>query len=420
MKYCYSFFVLSLFWQCYGNAQISYQNVMIGDKKSPNEPAICLDPKHPERIVASSNIANMYYSQDTGATWTSSIQKSEYGVWGDPAIVVDTNGYFYHFHLSNPTEGSWIDRIVCQKSTDGGKTWEGGTYTGLNGDKDQDKHWPIVDPATNNIYVTWTQFDKYNSKSAADDSNILFSASKDGGETWSVPKMINQVPGDCLDDDNTVEGAVPAVGPNGEIYVSWAGPEGIVFDVSKDMGRTWKKKDIHVGDFPGGWNMDIPGIMRSNGMPVTVCDLSKGPNRGTIYINWADQRNGEADTDIWTCFSKNGGKSWSAPVRVNDDAPGKQQFLPWMAIDQATGYLYVVFYDRRDYEDEKTDVYLAVSKDGGKSFQNIKISNEPFLPVKRTFFGDYNNITVYNGIVRPIWTRMDNGKTSIWTALINM
>lgn len=29
----------------------------------------------------------------------------------------------------------------------------------------------------------------------------------------------------------------------------------------------------------------IPGIVRCNGLPVTVCDLSGGQNQGTIYIN---------------------------------------------------------------------------------------------------------------------------------------
>jgi len=84
--------------------------------------------------------------------------------------------------------------------------------------------------------------------------------------------------------------------------------------------------------------------------------------------------------------------------------------------------LYFVFYDRRKYSAKslKTDVYLAVSKDGAKTFKNIKISEKPFIPDKTVFFGDYNNISVYKGIVRPIWTRLDKYDLSIWTALIRM
>jgi hypothetical protein len=154
-------------------------------------------------------------------------------------------------------------------------------------------------------------------------------------------------------------------------------------------------------------------------LPITACDLSQGPNRGTIYINWSDQRNGGDDTDVWLSKSTDGGETWTPPARVNDDPAGKHQFFTWVTIDQTTGYLYFVFYDRRNYEDDSTDVYLAVSTDGGNTFINRKISESPFLPNAGVFFGDYTNITVHNGIVRPIWARLNNGQMSIWTHLTN-
>ena len=163
---------------------------------------------------------------------------------------------------------------------------------GLNGTKAQDKHWSAIDRTNNNIYVTWTQFDNYGSSNPLDSTIIRFSKSLNGGQTWSPAKRINRVAGDCIDGDNTVEGAVPCVGPNGEIYVSWAGPVGLVFNRSLDQGETWMDTNVFVSDIPGGWDYSIPGISRANGLPVTCCDLSNGPYRGTIYINWSDQRNG--------------------------------------------------------------------------------------------------------------------------------
>ena len=109
---------------------------------------------------------------------------------------------------------------------------------GLNGSKAQDKAWIAVDPQTNNLYVTWTEFDYYGSNLSTDSSNIMFSRSLDAGASWSQAKRINKKAGYCIDSDNTVEGAVPAVGPNGEIYVAWAGPDGLVFDRSLDSGNT--------------------------------------------------------------------------------------------------------------------------------------------------------------------------------------
>lgn len=400
--------------------QAQHTNIIVDNSGEADEPSICMDTKNPARMVAGSNISNVYYSKDTGRTWTKLIQKSSYGVWGDPVLACDTEGSFYHLHLSNPADGNWIDRIVCQKSTDGGKTWNNGSFMGLNGTKNQDKHWISIDRKTNAMYCTWTQFDAYESRDTKDSSHILFSKSLDGGKTWSSAQRINQAGGDCLDDDNTTEGAVPAVGANGEVYVSWAGPKGLTFDKSLDGGATWLENDVKIADIGGGWTYNISGIYRCNGLPVTLCDTSKSPYRGTIYVNWSDQRNGETNTDIWLSKSKDGGKTWSNPSKVNSDVSKRQQFMTWMAIDQTNGNLWFVFYDRRNYETDSTDVYIAFSKDGGETFQNFKVSEKPFLPNSTTFFGDYTNIVAHNNVVRPIWTAMNNtGKKTIYTAIVN-
>ena len=400
--------------------QLSAQNVFISGLNNPNEPSIAIDPKHPNVLVAGSNLNNYFFSLDTGYTWTRNTLSSSFGVWGDPVISVDTASNFYFFHLSNPSAGSYIDRIVCQKSSNNGALWSNGSFTGLNDEKDQDKQWCAIDRTNNNIYLTWTQFDLYGSLSTQDSSNILFSKSLDGGNSWSEPLRINKKAGDCLDGDKTVEGAVPAIGPNGEIYVSWAGPNGLVFNKSTDQGNTWLNEELLVDPLPGGWSFSVPGIFRTNGLPVTTCDISNGPNRGTIYINWSDQRNGATNTDIWLVSSTDGGQTWSSPKKVNDDDSNRHQFFTWMTIDQTNGYLYFVFYDRRNYPSDLTDVYMALSMDGGNSFINRKISETPFLPNSGVFFGDYTNVTAHNGVIRPIWTRLNNGQLSIWTNITRL
>ncbi|KAA3620401.1 MAG: T9SS C-terminal target domain-containing protein [Calditrichaeota bacterium] len=410
--------LFALFLFCTEFLAAQHQNILISEANEPNEPAIIIDPNNTNRMVAATNLSNYYTSADGGLTWTENVATSTYGVWGDPVVSVDANGNFYYFHLSHHRGGNWIDRIVCQKSTDGGLTWSDGTFTGLNGTKAQDKHWVAMDHKKNAMYLTWTQFDAYGSHAPEDSTIIRFSKSMDGGETWSDAIRISELAGNCVDDDSTVEGAVPCIGPNGEIYVSWAGPAGIVFDKSLDGGETWLKNDIPVDPMPGGWNYIIPGIQRSNGMPITTCDISGGKNHGTIYINWSDQRNGIEDTDVWLKKSTDGGRSWSELIRVNDDPAGKQQFFTWMAIDQTSGALYFVFYDRRNYKDENTDVFMAVSYDGGETFINFKISESPFFPVDGIFFGDYTNISVHDNVIRPIWTRLDEGELSIWTAIV--
>ncbi len=404
-----------------------FKNIKIAESRGtlgPCEPSIAIDPLNNNRIVAGSVLDRVHYSKDGGKTWENSVLKSDYGVWGDPCIVADRLGNFYYFHLSNPDQSGWsseklLDRMVCQRSADGGKTWNNGSYTGLNHPKDQDKEWAAVNHINNHLYLTWTQFDLYNSTAPGDSSNILFSKSTDLGETWSDPIRINQIAGNCLDDDFAVEGAVPAVGPNGQIYVAWSLGNNIYFDVSKDDGKTWLTQDKLIAQQKAGWNINIPGIGRANGMPVTKSDISQGRFSGRVYVNYADQEENAGNTDIFLVWSDDEGSTWADPVKVNDDKTERHQFFSWMDVDPVTGYVYIVFYDRRNFEDKQTEVYLAVSKDGGQTFENIKISEKPFTPRTDVFFGDYNNISVYNGRVRPIWTQMEGKILSIWTAIID-
>jgi hypothetical protein len=323
-----------------------YTNILVSNEADPNETAIFINPKNTQQLIAGANLNSVYLSADGGLSWSRNTLTSSLGVWGDPCVVIDTSGYYYFFHLSYPSQTTWLDQIVCQRSLNNGLTWSNGSGMGKNDPKQQDKEWAYVNPQNNEIYVTWTQFDSYGTDDPTKKSNIMFSKSSDHGFSWSDAIQINEVPGNCVDSDSTTEGAVPAVGPDGEIYVSWAGPSGLVFDRSLDGGQTWLDHDIVVSDIPGGWDYSIPGIYRANGLPVTCCDLSNGPYRGTIYINWTDERNNigtSQDVDVWMVKSTDGGNNWSAPHRVNDDAPGKQQFFTWMSVDQVTGYICLCF-----------------------------------------------------------------------------
>ncbi|OFY84553.1 MAG: hypothetical protein A3F72_14215 [Bacteroidetes bacterium RIFCSPLOWO2_12_FULL_35_15] len=404
-----------------------FQNIMISNTNDPEEVSICINPKNTNQIVAGANIDNVFFSNDAGLTWNINIlSDTTNGVWGDPIVFCDTTGAFFFSHLADPSHDGWgspnfLDRIVIQKSTDGGANWNAGTYPLPNNPKIQDKEGVAVNHLTNEIYITWTQFDNYGTTVPTDSTVILFSKSADGGLTWSMPKRISAQAGDCVDSDNTVEGAVPTVGPNGEIYVAWAGPNGIVFNKSLDDGNTWLPQETLVTSMPGGWDYNITGLDRCNGLPATSCDISGGPNNGTIYINWTDQRNGTGDTDVWLIKSTDEGLTWSIPMRVNNDAPGKQQFLTWMCIDQTTGSVYFIFYDRRNYSSSslQTDVYLARTIDGGNSFTNYKINQTAFVPSSSVFFGDYIGISVTNNVIRPIWMAFSSGTLSVWTAIVN-
>ena len=402
----------------------SFKNIKIDEDISahgPEEPCISVSLTDTNVLMVGVNIKTTYISIDAGKTWKKNPMRSKYGVYGDPCIISTNSGKFMYFHLSLPkgkpyADDSFLDRIVCQYSKSKNYKFHKGKYMGLNSPKDQDKEWAVYDHKSGRTYVSWTQFDKYGSKSLEDKSVIRTSYSDNEGKTWSEAVTISQIPGDCIDDDDTAEGAVPAIGLNGQMHVAWANNEKIYFNTYHPDSTI--KQEIVIAEQPGGWNQSIEGLSRTNGMPVTVSDMSRGSYRGNIYVCWSDQRNGELNTDVFLIKSTDEGKSWSSPIRVNDDNTSKHQFLPWLTIDQITGYLYTIFYDRRDYEDNQTEVYIAVSKDGGETFVNYKISESPFTPLPHVFFGDYININAHNGMVRPVWTRYEDGKLSVWTALI--
>ena len=404
-------------------SQSNYINVKIFESRfaGPCEPSISINKRNTNEIVAGSVLDYVHTSHDGGISWQTKKLKSSLGVYGDPCIISDRKNNFYYFHLSDPEGMGWsssnfIDQIVVQKSNDGGNTWTKGTGIGRNSPKQQDKEWATVNPINNDIYVTWTQFDKYNSSNKNDSSLILFSKSKDLGENWTVAKRISKFAGDCLDDDNTVEGAVPVANLNGDIFGTWAFNEKIFFNKSTDNGRTWLDEEVAIADQKGGWNYEIKDLKRVNGMPVLVCDNSKGANLGNLYLNWIDHRNG--NPDVFVKYSEDKGETWSDDIKINTDNLSDEQFFTWMTVDQSNGNIYLIYYDNSRNNDRSFDVILASSTDGARTFTNEVISEKPFKVSNKSFFGDYNNIDAHNNIIRPIWTRIDNKTLSIWTALI--
>jgi len=403
---------------------VPYTNVRVNVHANyPEETSIAINPHNPDNVLGVAQGAGCYTypTFDGGSTWTEGALPDQYAL-GDPSVIFDREGSAFYCFI-----GDWQHSgIYVSRSSDGGVTWKP-TATAVIAHQGQvpfeDKPYPIADwtggPRAGYIYVTWTQFTRYGSSDPADSSRILFSRSDDHGETFSTPVPVSDRGGDAIDSDNTVEGAVPAVGPNGTIYVAWAGPRGIEFDRSTNGGVSWGRDQV-ISDMPGGWDFNVPGIYRTNGLPIVKVDLSYGHYRGRIYVNWSDQRNG--DTDIFLVYSDDGGATWSPRILVNDDpvGNGKDQFFSWMDVDVVTGTVYVDFYDRREHADDlTTDVYLAYSEDGGAHFANAKISATPFVPRNSVFFGDYTGISAFGGRVRPLWMRLDGTTLSLWTALID-
>jgi hypothetical protein len=418
--------------------QIRVSPVSAADARRPAEASVAINPTNPDHVIAtfiqstvpgqqprSTNWA--YVSLDGGLTWTGSMAANpERRVQGDDVIAFGRDGVAFHTYIA--FDGIRIDRpevaatgIWVRRTTDG-VTWEPAVpvIDHVNTVMPfEDKPWTIVDraadsPHRGNIYVAWTRFDVYGSADPAHRTAIWFARSRDGGRSFQPPHRISDDTGDAKDSDGTLEGAVPAVGPKGEVYVVWAGPKGLSFDRSDDGGWTFGADTI-ISPLTGGWDIPVPGVERHNGMPVTAVDSSSGPNKGSLYVNFIDERNG--DTDVFLLASRDGGRTWEPAVRVNDDPKGAAQMFTWMAVDPADGSINVVFHDRRGLTGTMTGVTLARSVDGGKTFVNHRVPVDPFdCCAASSFIGDYNGLDAYNGRLVAVFPVMVGAQQRIMAA----
>jgi hypothetical protein len=390
------------------------------DARRPAEVSLAINPTNPLHVIAvmlqsggpgEPRVSNWSYTSGNGGrAWTATRAHNPDGrAQGDDVIAFGRDGVAFHTYIS--FDGIRVERPdrawsgIFVRTTKDGESWTApiAVVDHINtAIPFEDKPWLGVDrgessPHRGNVYVAWTRFDVYGSELPAHRSRILISRSRDGGRSFSVPLEISDETGDARDSDNTVEGAVPVAGPNGDVFIAWAGPKGIYFDRSSDGGWTFGTDTI-VTAMPGGWDSPVAGLERHNGMPVTAVDISGGPHRGTVYVNWIDERNG--DPDVFVASSRDGGRTWTPPVRVNDDAKGNAQMFTWLAVDPVDGALNLVFHDRRGQSGTMTGVTLARSVDGGKSFVNHNVAVTPFDCCARSgFFGDYNAIDAYDGHV---------------------
>ncbi len=110
--------------------------------------------------------------------------------------------------------------------------------------------------------------------------------------------------------------------------------------------------------------------------------------------------------------STNGGRSYSRPVRVNQDPPNgdADQFQPWIAVTPS-GQVNVSFFDRRnDPANYFIDTWLARSEDGGRTFTDRRVSQRTWDPavdaptsVSGKFIGDYQGLVADDEVAIPFW-----------------
>lgn len=115
---------------------------------------------------------------------------------------------------------------------------------------------------------------------------------------------------------------------------------------------------------------NIVGNINGDGLPKRSMAVF-GDN---AYVTWWDDRDG--DVDIWFARSTDGGKTFSANVKLSRDTSGALQLGSVLSAD-AAGNVYVVWEDLRDDPTSGKDIYIAVSTDFGRSFTESPLVVDP-------------------------------------------
>src|SRR5438876_7466303 len=131
------------------------------------------------------------------------------------------------------------------------------------------------------------------------------------------------------------------------------------------------------------------------GQIFLVVDRSGGPTNNNIYMLASVRPFGGNGTNVIFARSTNGGASFSAPQRINDDPvnPNKWHWLGTLAV-AANGRIDSVWYDTRNAANNiDSQLFYSYSTDGGVTWSpNVAVSNS-FNPLEgwpiQQKIGDY-------------------------------
>jgi hypothetical protein len=275
----------------------------------------------------------------------------------------------------------------------------------------EDKEFLAVDTTggtyNGRVYVAWTEFTPSN------DAQIMLAASSSTSPLAFSPSVVLSAA-----TANDQHGAIPAVAPDGSVYVVWstltnvstAAPATVNLLKSTNGGASFASP-VTVASFTSTISTLTTGSVsiRTRSFPYLAIDRtpSGSPTRGNMYVVFQGQPTSSASprSEIFFTSSTDGGATWLPPrdissgltATIGADTTKNDNWMPSISVSPVTGHIKVLFYSRReDSANQKVRVYLAGSTDAGMTFYNQSYSAVDFTPsdnydplLVSTYMGDY-------------------------------
>src|SRR5881227_1133668 len=315
----------------------------IGD--AANECVISVDPTNVNKMTiawrqfndVSSNFrqGGWGYTSDGGIHWTFP-GVLENGVFrSDPVTNSDEIGQFFYLSLqSDQAQSFFCDDLW--RSTNVGQTWT--LLSGERGAGGGDKEWFTIDKTNGPGHGFQYQADDGINCSGG---GVEFQRSTNGGVTWQSPIVIPNSP---------VYGTLD-VDTNGNLFIGGEGSSTFYCVRSSNAqigGQTPtfdRSTPVNMGGFIIQGGINGVGLC---GQVFLAIDRSGGATNNNIYMLASVEPSGRSTTDVMFVRSTDGGLTFSAPLRVNDDGvANKWHWFGTFAV-APNGRLDAVWYDSRN------------------------------------------------------------------------
>src|SRR5437016_10902666 len=325
------------------NVDANGQNI-IGD--AANECSISVDPTNPSKMAigwrqfndVTSNFrqAGWGYTTDGGVTWTFPGVLENNVFRSDPVTNSNEIGQFFYLSLQSDVNLSFFCDDLW-RSLNGGQSWT--LLSGERGGGGGDKEWFTIDKTNGPGHGFQYQSDDGINCSGG---GVEFQRSIDGGVTWQAPIVV----------PNGTDLGTLDVDTNGNLFIGGEGFSQFFCERSSNAqigGQTPtfdRSTQVNMGGSIGSGGINPAGL---DGQLFLAIDRSGVSTNNNIYMLASVVPPGRSTTDVMFVRSTDGGLTFSAPRRINDDPvnPSKWHWFGtlWLA---RNGRIDSVWYDTRN------------------------------------------------------------------------